>query len=75
MSLKMKPCHCCGGNGKELDHFVVGNEMRKLRVKAGKSQIQVAEFMKVSGPYISDLERGKRGWRRSLIDRFMEALK
>ncbi len=73
-ALKTKTCHCCGGNGKELDHRSVGEEMRKRRKQSGKSQIQVAKHMKVSGPYISDLESGKRGWRKVLIDSYMEAL-
>ncbi len=74
-ALKTKSCHCCGGNGKEFDHHAVGAEMRLKRNQSGKSQIEVARFMGVSGPYISDLESGKRGWRKELIDGFLEALK
>lgn len=73
-ALRTKPCHCCGGNGKELDHRSVGQEMRKRRKDSGRTQVEVAHRMGVSGPYISDLESGKRGWRKALIERYMNAL-
>lgn len=74
MTLKTKVCHCCGGNGKEFDHRVVGAEMAKKRHATGKSQSEMGRLMGVSGPYICDLELGKRCWRQELVDRFLEAL-
>lgn len=34
--------------------------LRHARERAGKSQTDVARFLKVSGPFISDVELGKR---------------
>jgi len=48
--------------------------MRKRRKDSGRTQVEVAHRMGVSGPYISDLESGKRGWRKALIERYMNAL-
>jgi len=73
-AIKTKPCRCCGGNGRELAHREVGAEMRRRRIQSGKSLIQVSKLMKVSVPYLSDLELGKRNWRRELLDRFALAI-
>ena len=48
--------------------------MRRRRIQSGKSLIQVSKLMKVSVPYLSDLELGKRNWRRELLDRFALAI-
>jgi len=67
-------CRCCKGTGKELNHSVVGNEMRNMRVERKESLISISKKMGLSIPYLSDLERGRRNWNEDLIQRFKEAL-
>lgn len=71
----MRRCSHCGGSGKEFDPVAVGAHMRALRVKAQKSLRAVAKAMKLSPPYISDLERGNRAFTSAMVIRFKEALK
>lgn len=49
--------------------------MRSSRLQKGVSLRIVAERMRVSAPYLSDLERGKRNWTVDKIDKFKESLK
>ncbi len=69
-----KSCHCCGGSGTELDHRVVGTEMRRLRLSKQLTQTDVAKRMRISKPYVSDLESGRRNWRDELVARYTKAL-
>lgn len=73
--LKTKNCHCCDGSGKELDSRAVGAAMKAIRESRGISQTEVARRMKLSKPYICDLERGHRHWRDELIASYNKALK
>lgn len=68
-------CHCCNGDGTELDHRKVGSELRRMRLSKGVSQTVVAQRMKFSKPYVSDLEVGARNWRPALITRYLKALR
>ena len=70
----MKPCRHCNGTGLEVDHSIVGREMRALRVSAGLPLSIVAYRLNVSIPYLSDLERGNRNWNNERIERFKKAL-
>jgi transcriptional regulator with XRE-family HTH domain len=73
--MKTKSCHCCGGTGKELDMAALAEQLRAERVASGESLNCVASRMKISAPYLSDLERGRRNWSSGLVDRFRRALK
>lgn len=73
MSKRTKACHCCDGTGKELDHTVVGAEMRALREKAELTLDALAAKLGFTKPYLSDLERGKRNWNDDLIAGYRRA--
>lgn len=68
--MKNKPCHCCGGSGQELDHAAMGATMRAIRERKGISIRQLASKLRLSAPYLSDLERGRRNWRDELINAY-----
>jgi hypothetical protein len=72
--VKTKACHCCNGSGTELDHKMVGSEMRTLRKTRKLTIAMVSKRTKFSVPYISDLEHGKRNWRAELIERYLKAV-
>ena len=71
---KTKSCHCCKGTGKEINHVVIGAELKKLRKASGLSQERVGEKMGYRKPYISELERGRRNWRPDLVHAFKKAI-
>ena len=47
----------------------IGRAMRKLREDANVSLRELARRAKLSVPYISDLERGRRNWSPELVRR------
>ena len=49
--------------------------MRALRLKTKKSLRKVAKKLKISPPYLSDLERGNRTFNADMVTRYKEALK
>lgn len=57
-----------------IDHIAVGVAMRHLREKRGISLREMGKRLKLSAPYISDLERGNRNWTQDRIDRFEKAV-
>lgn len=73
--MKKTTCHCCNGSGEEIDQGVTGMEMRTLRKSAGLSLKQIGGKIRLSCPYLSDLERGKRNWNTDLIDLYKKACK
>ena len=56
------------------DHEATGERMRYLRSKRGLSLRSVAEKMKVSAAYLSDLELGKRNWSQERANQYVSAL-
>jgi len=73
--VKQRACHCCSGSGKEIDPRAVGAEMVALRLKSHITQKAVADRMKFTAAYISDLEKGKRLWRGELMELYQKAVK
>lgn len=73
--MKTKACHCCNGKGIEIDRCATGAEMLRLRLKSGVTQAAVAEYLEYTPAYISDLEHGKRAWRKELVDLYKRAIK
>lgn len=71
---RTKQCVACKGTGKEIDNQLAGEAMRALRVKAKMTQAEIADIMKISKPYLCDLEHGFRSWRDELIERYRKAL-
>jgi cytoskeletal protein RodZ len=68
-----KQCHCCDGSGVELDHVQVGAQLRTLRQSKQLTLLSVSRRLKLSLPYLSDLERGRRNWNDALAERFRKA--
>lgn len=73
--MKAKPCHCCGGTGKENDAVLIGHKLKKRRQAAGIQQKYVALRMGVSASFLSDLEHGRRYWTQTMIDKYMEVVR
>lgn len=65
-------CDTCHGTGEADEN--VGEKLRALRLKAGKSLKEVASDMDISTPYLSDLERGNRAWSADRIAQFKKAI-
>lgn len=72
--MKAKLCQRCAGSGLEPDQSKTGAKMRQLREGAGVSLRSVADKLKVSAPYLSDLERGNRAWSGERIQQFAGAV-
>lgn len=58
-----------------IDNLTTGDNARRLRQAKGKSLRTVASKLKFSPAYLSDLERGRRGWNEILLERFERALR
>lgn len=59
---------------EQIDHKATGNAMRQLRKSHSISLREIARRMKLSAPFISDLERGNRNWDASRSLAFMSAV-
>lgn len=57
-----------------ISHVRTGAHARILREQARLSLREVARRMRISAAYLSDLERGRRGWSAGLADRYSAAL-
>ena len=73
--MKPTPCKRCNGTGDEPDQKTIGSMLRAKRISKGRSLRVVADLMRKSAPYISDLELGRRQWNSGLIADFEKALK
>ena len=51
----------------EYDHKAIGGELRRRRRQLGLSLRNVAKRMRLSAPYVSDLELGRRPWNGARI--------
>jgi AraC-like DNA-binding protein len=74
VKLKTQDCKYCDGSGQQLDHERVGDYLRTKRINSGITQARVAEAMKISKPYLCDLEHGFRNWSNDLIARYRKAI-
>lgn len=72
--MKTRPCHCCHGTGKEIDHYATGQSLRLLRKGAGMSLREMARRMTLSAPFLSDLELGRRNWKEGAIRLYQSIL-
>ena len=75
MNEKYRKCSRCGGSGREIDNISTGLEMRRKRIKAGKSLRATAIEMNISAPFLSDLELGRRNWSAFHISKFLQAIR
>jgi len=67
-------CSRCNGTGVEPDWREVGSAMRAQRESSGWTAAKLAKKLHLSRAYISDLELGRRAWRRALREKYLEAL-
>ena len=56
------------------DNEATGRLMREARLRAGLTLREMARRMKYSAPYLSDLERGRRGWTEARIEEWARIL-
>lgn len=71
----MKVCLHCNGTGVEPDHQNIGAGLRTLRQSCDLTLRQMAETIGVSHSFLSQLENGRRAWKRSVKKRYEEAVK
>ena len=57
-----------------VDQTELGYMLRKQRVIQGISLREMARRLKVSAPYLSDLELGRRNFDLELVERYLKAL-
>lgn len=56
------------------DNVETGKVARDARKRAGLSLREVARRMKLSAPFVSDLELGRRGWNEKLVMKYQFAV-
>lgn len=67
-------CWRCQGTGEIHNPLVLGQSLRRLREEANITLTAMADVLKVSVPYLSDLENGKRSWLGLTPERYCDAL-
>lgn len=72
--LELKTCPHCGGTGKCLDDARVGEYLRQIRTARQLSGREIARRMKISAPYLSDMELGRRGWNEQKVTAYLNAV-
>lgn len=68
---RYKPCRTCGQSWRVRD----GGYLRILREESGLSLREVARRLKISAPYLSDIERNRRGISETFWCNYRLALK
>lgn len=69
-----RECPLCDGKGRLHDDRAIGEAMKAIRVEAKLSLRKLALRMNISAPYLSDLERGNRGWSEVRMQSYMDCL-
>lgn len=64
-------CPCCSGNKKVIN----GQLLKYARERANLSQREFGKFLKVSSPYISDIERNRRDCPEDIFEAYMSLKK
>lgn len=59
---------------REIDHATTGYLFRQARKKAKLSLREMARRLKLSAPFVSDLELGRRNWTEEMAERFTDIL-
>lgn len=59
---------------QEIDHAATGLAARTARQGVKLSMREVARRLKLSAPYVSDLERGDRNWTEARMQAYTVAL-
>ena len=68
------PCPRCAGTGAVDNPVYQGHTARGRREAAGLKLRQVARQLRVSAPFISDLENGRRLWTGLVAQRYQRFL-
>lgn len=56
------------------DNERIGREFRELRTKLGFSLRFTAKLLKISAPYLSDLELGRRSWKPEKLNSYVKQI-
>ena len=67
-------CTRCQGVGKVYHATITGQMLRVWRIDHDVSARRLAQHLKVSVSYISDLELGRREWAPALVERYIMAV-
>ena len=68
-------CPKCNGKGEIENPVHVGALFKKGRLIKGLSLRALAQRIKLSPAYVSDLEHGKRNWSQKIKTKYYEGLK
>ena len=64
--IRATKCRVCGGRTEEID----GACLREARIEAGISLREMARRLKLSAPYLSDIERNHRAAPDRVVQRY-----
>ena len=67
-------CHCCQGSGLEQDDRVLGQNLKKKRLAAGLTGVQMARALHISTSFLCQLEAGHRTWQPELVTAYHNVL-
>ena len=67
-------CSHCRGTGQQVDATATGKRIRQARLRVGIGLREASRALKISAPYLSDIERGRRTPSREVFDRIVELL-
>ena len=74
MKKAVKSCHCCFGSGQEQNPWLLGQSLKRQRVRARVTLEAVAQAMGVTRGHLSYLENGKRRWQAGQEAQYLKAL-
>jgi predicted transcriptional regulator len=74
MNFHTGKCEHCGGSGFQMDHVKAGQHFRARRERLKISLREIAGYLGLSAPYVSDLERGRRNWTGERIEQYEKYL-
>lgn len=67
-------CEHCSGTGFVDDPRELGMQMRKRREEREHTLREIAGKMNISPTYLSDLELGRRHWKKKIKDKYLAAI-
>ena len=69
-----KHCHCCNGSGVEQDDRVLGQNLKRKRLAAGMTGVQMARALHISTSFLCQLEAGHRTWQSGMVTAYHNVL-
>jgi transcriptional regulator with XRE-family HTH domain len=58
----------------ERDNSRISQEAQRMRAEGCHTLRSIAQHMGISSAYLSDLERDRRGWSKTLVEKFNRAI-